>query len=312
VSILQDKYKNLIKIASQWNKINPSDKQKLRSYYIKLRAALNDIARETIKQADPQGRYEKYYNTLVKKYKSKVPFDLKPYSGNSRDTDKLKKQIEKDLFSATKHGLNMTKLKVEFLEQAEKAYTQESLDAIKPRVTLLDIGSDRAKKVQRYIIKRVERGLNRQQSFDDVQKDVLKALESEYPNGYIEIPLDDKGKKSRKLSLIRYSEGWIQDMQSKVASQATISWMSAADVNIVEVAGGTTNNPICDPYSTPGSNVYWVDKPVPGLERLEAAPPYHPFCSKVLLPYFGDVPKQDYEDKPPETSFQKDTMDEIE
>lgn len=276
------------------------DKSKRNEVVQRSRLALNDLGKKITKSAledkSLEKEYVKKYNKIAGKLDDKVKIK-KIGKESDKEVQDLKAEFVDSITESSELTQQAFEQKVNFFDSYIKNINIGS--AFTPRVVLFQPGrfwdeseKDVIKKHFNETTRDIKKEINKQvkegQTYPKTAKNITEILKKQYPDGNVPIPRRYTDKKTGKtritmtsMPIERYADTWTKDMAQMNDSMAVVSSVKKAGYDLVKVAGGVTDNALCDPYSTPPA-IYSLEGKVEGFPILTKFPPYHPNCSKYL------------------------------
>jgi len=268
----------------------------------KARLYLNDLIKQinlwSRKDKEVEKEYMKKYNNIAEKLNPSI--EIRRISNDDKEAIMgLKEDMTDSILEASKLSEQSLEQKVEYFDKYIKATNLGT--AFSPRVVLFQVGkfwTESEKnairktylKTTREIKKEIKKMREGKQTYNQASKEVTKTLEEVYPTGKVPIPRRVVDKKTGKeklvtthMDLTHYTDAWVKDMSTLNDSKAVVSATLDSGFDLIQVGGGITDNPLCDPFSKPPA-IYSITGKSKKYKRLTKYPPYHPNCSKYLKP----------------------------
>lgn len=142
------------------------------------------------------------------------------------------------------------------------------------------------KEVRAQIIKIIDE--NSYAGIDKGAKELYRYLETYFPEGRINV--SNNPLKPIFYDLETYCEGWYQDAETYVQSQATFHSCINAGCDLVQVSRSPTCCDICAPYD---GQIYSLSGQSSKYEMLPVMFPLHPHCRHDLIPYAEEFEELD-------------------
>jgi hypothetical protein len=267
----------------------------------KLRLYLNDLAKgvnsaPNINSGLRQDYIDKY-NKIVDVVGDKI-YTEKMQPKDEKTINDMKARFAENMIDSKDLAMSSLNQKINFYEAFLNVKNPE--DVFSPRQVLFQTGTfwtekdkkaitDKYLETKRGIMKEVRKMFDEDgQTNEETISKVHKLLSEHYPTGKVPIPrrITDKFGNEKvvttNMNLNSYVQTWVMDIQTMNDSLSVVGAIRNTGRDLIEVAGGVTDNKICDPYSTPGHNIYSLTGKTEGYPILSKYPPYHPHCSKYL------------------------------
>lgn len=207
----------------------------------------------------------------------------------------IHKQLAKSITDSIETATKLTDMRFEVAQNFIKAIDKVNPNAFRPRATLLNFTNKFQDRNGKLVLMKEFRQTQRD-VIDYLRNDVLpngllyeeavprlvKMMDKHFPDGKVAIPMRIKGQLvNRHIDIGDYAETWFHDAHASAHTEATLSAMSVAGVDLVDIVGGITDNPICDPYIM--TRTFSLTGETKGYPILGRYPPFHPNCSKRMV-----------------------------
>jgi hypothetical protein len=206
----------------------------------------------------------------------------------------INNQLARALSDSIETANRLMDMRFEMSQQFKKAIEAVNPAAFTPRATLLNF-------TNRFQDKDGKRVLMKE--FRQTQRDVVDYLRNEvipnglsigeaapklrgmmnkhFPTGKVAFPVRRDGKTyNRHIDIGDYAEGWFHDNHARAHSEGVLGAASTSGADIVDIYGGITDNPICDPFVE--TKTFSLTGKTKGYPILRQYPPFHPYCSKRM------------------------------
>lgn len=274
--------------------------QKQRDTINDARLVINSIANISsgiYKNKDMEGIFQNEYD---KTKKALDRMGITTPNLKTKSTDEIravKSQLIKSISDGSETMKAFSDTRFEMTREFDNAFEANNPTQFKPRVTLLQVSDENKfidsngkkllskdfRNTQREATNILRDSIEKGKSVQKTLPQLIKAMDKHFPNGKVPIySVSPKGKPYfRNIDIADYANTWYKDSQSFSHTEGTLSSMTLAGADLVDIVGGITDNPICDPFVA--EKTFSLSGKSDKYPRLDSYPPFHPNCSKRIV-----------------------------